>query len=69
MRQYALNLPLRLSDLAHEVLVEDVDAIVDDMLDEAGATTLVFTTDLLESDIRERLGECLPGEFTLETVC
>ena len=61
MTAYVVDVPTRLCDLAHEVLTENLQAIVDDILDQDGVSTIVFTSDLRKATIVQRLADCLPG--------
>lgn len=46
LSHYAVVVHETWSDLAHEVVVKDLGAIVDDILDESGTTTIAMTSDL-----------------------
>jgi hypothetical protein len=51
MSQHAVTVPERLSDLAHEVVVENLESIVDEILDEAGWSTLIITSEKSKDEI------------------
>ncbi|MCX5673509.1 MAG: hypothetical protein NTX87_00735 [Planctomycetota bacterium] len=69
MSNYAITVPQRLSDLAHEVATEDLNSIVDDILDEAGWSTLIITSEKSKDEILEAVGDCLcPQNVTAEEI-
>jgi hypothetical protein len=69
MSQHAVTVPERLSDLAHEVVVEDLESIVDEILDEAGWSTLIITSEKSKDEILEAVGDCLcPQNVTAEEI-
>jgi len=61
MTAYVVDVPTRVCDLAHEVLTKNLQAIVDDILDQDGVSTIVFTSDFSKAAIVQQLGDCLPG--------
>ena len=69
MSNYAITVPQRLSDLAHEVATEDLNSIVDDILDEAGWSTLVITSEKTKDEIREAMSAYpCPENVTVEEI-
>ncbi|MDY7009287.1 MAG: hypothetical protein SVV80_00840 [Planctomycetota bacterium] len=62
MSHYAIDVPECLCDLAYEVAVENVKAIVDDILDENGTSTIVIESELDKSAIENILHEYLHKE-------
>jgi hypothetical protein len=65
MNRFAVILPQRYSDLAHEVVTENLDAIVDDILDEWGTSTIVLSSDLPQAELVSRMQDYLPREEML----
>lgn len=63
---FAIEVPLRLSDLAYEVAVENIGAIVDDILDTDEMTAIVISSELGQEQILEILLDYLPhGQVAL----
>jgi hypothetical protein len=59
MSHFAIDVPKRLCDLAYEVAIEDLKAIVDDILDENRISTIVVESELDKSTIENVLHEYL----------
>jgi len=69
MSQHAVTVPERLSGLAHEVVVENLESIVDEILDQAGWSTLIITSQKSNDEILEALSDCLcPQNVTVAEI-
>ncbi len=62
MRYYAIDVPECLCDLAYEVAVEDLKAIVENIFDENKISTIVVESELDKSTIENMLHEYLHKE-------
>ena len=65
MSQFAVIVPQRLANLAHEVVVENLDGIVDDILDERGTSTIILSSDLPQGELLTKMAKYLPAQKTL----
>ena len=62
MGRFAVIVPQRLCDLAYDCLVENLEAIVDDILDEGENATIVISSDLRRAEIVTGLLDYIPQE-------
>jgi len=65
MSRFAVIVPQHLANLAHEVVVENLDGIVDDILDERGTSTIILSSDLPQDELLTRMGKYLSAQKTL----
>ena len=65
MERFAIIVSRRLCDLAYEVVVENLGAIVDDILDEHDKSTIVISSDMRRVGIMTSLLDYLPQEEVL----
>jgi hypothetical protein len=65
MSQYALTVPASIADLAYDATVENVDAIVDDILEEGNQVTIVLTCNLDPEQIAIELFQYISPDFTI----
>jgi hypothetical protein len=69
MVQYAAVVSRERCDLAYEVIVENLQAIVDDILDYRDTSTVVFTSEAPPPEIARVLAEYLgPKTVELEAI-
>ena len=62
MGRFAVIVPQPLADLAHEVVVENLGGIVDDVLDERGTSTIVLSSGLPLDKLFTTMREYFPAQ-------
>jgi mitochondrial fission protein ELM1 len=69
VRNYAITVPESLSDLAHDVVTENLNSIVDNILDETGWSILIITSEKTTDEVRETLSDYLcPKNVAVEDI-